>query len=229
MHDVWVMLFAIGGTVAAYLVATWLYKRFYTPLLLPVAVATFLVIAALLIGDISYDTYMIGGKWIDMLLGPAVVSLAYPLYQNKYILKRLAIPIVCGTFIGAIIGVTTGVFMAKSFGFEETIIFSLTPKSVTTPVAMDISQTLTGLSSLAAVFVMIAGIFGAMISTVAFKVFQLKHTVGRGVALGSASHAIGTSRALENSLEEGSVSTIAMILSAVFVSVLAPLLVAIMV
>src|SRR5699024_1448156 len=173
--------------------------------------------------------YMIGGKWIDMLLGPAVVSLAYPLYQNKYILKRLAIPIVCGTFIGAIIGVTTGVFMAKSFGFEETIIFSLTPKSVTTPVAMDISQTLTGLSSLAAVFVMIAGIFGAMISTVAFKVFQLKHTVERSIALGSASHTIGISRVFENSLEVGSVSTIAMILSAVFVSVLAPLLVAIMV
>src|SRR5699024_9410815 len=108
-----------------------------------------------------------------------------------------------------------------------TIIYSLTPKSVTTPVAMDISQTLSGISSLAAVFVMIAGISGAMISTLAFKLLHLKNPISRGVGLGSASHAIGTSRALENSLEEGSISTVAMIISAVFVSILAPLLVGI--
>src|SRR5699024_11558667 len=111
---------------------------------------------------------------------PAVVSLAYPLYENRNLLRRLAIPIVFGTFIGAIVGVATGVLLAKSLGFEETIIYSLTPKSVTTPVAMDISQTLSGISSLAAVFVMIAGISGAMISTLAFKLLHLKNPVSRG-------------------------------------------------
>src|SRR5699024_2001731 len=96
------------------------------------------------------------------------------------------------------------------------------PKSVTTPVAMDISETLSGISSLAAVFVMIAGIFGAMFSTFFFKMFHIDGPVGEVVGLGSASHAIGTSRASESGLKEGSISTIAMNLSDVFVSVLAP-------
>lgn len=216
---------AIAGTIVAYIVGTWLYKKVYTPLLLPVAVATLLVILFLLATDTSYETYMQGAKWIDLFLGPAVVSLAYPLFQNRAILKELAFPIFCGTFIGAIVGITTGVFFADLLGYEEVIVYSLTPKSVTTPVAMEISETLSGISSLAAVFVMIAGIFGAMFSTYFFKLFRINESIGQGVGLGSASHAIGTSRALENGLKEGSISTIAMILSAVFVSVLAPFVV----
>lgn len=228
MHELLLAAVAVLGTVLAYLAASWLYRRIYTPLLLPVAIATLLVILGLLAFQIPYDTYMNGAKWIDMFLGPAVVSLAYPLYVNRGILKELTLPIVCGTFVGAVVGVTSGVFLADVFGFDETIVYSITPKSVTTPVAMDISSSLTGISSLAAVFVMIAGIFGAMCSTFAFKVLHLDHVAGRGVGLGSASHAIGTARALENSLIEGSISTIAMIISAVFVSVLAPLLVTIL-
>lgn len=228
MYEVVIAVGAVIGTVCAYLAATWLYRRVDTPILLPVAVATLLVILGLLALQMPYDTYMSGAKWIDMFLGPAVVSLAYPLYMNRGILRELAIPIVCGTFIGAVVGVTSGVFLVDMLGFEETIIYSVTPKSVTTPVAMDISSSLSGISSLAAVFVMIAGISGAMCSTLAFKVLHLDHVVGRGVGLGSASHAIGTARALENSLTEGSISTIAMIISAVFVSMMAPILVGIL-
>ncbi|HLR53275.1 MAG TPA: LrgB family protein [Pseudogracilibacillus sp.] len=225
MVNIGISLAAIIGTIAAYIVGTWLYKKVYTPLLLPVAVATLLVVLFLVVTNTSYETYMEGAKWIDLLLGPAVVSLAYPLYQNREILKDLAFPIFCGTFTGAIVGITTGVFLADLLGYEEVIVYSLTPKSVTTPVAMDISETLSGISSLAAVFVMIAGIFGAMFSTFFFKMFHIDGPVGEGVGLGSASHAIGTSRALESGLKEGSISTIAMILSAVFVSVLAPFIV----
>lgn len=225
MFNMGISFVAIIGTIAAYIIGTWLYKKIYTPMLLPVAVATLLVILFLLATNTSYETYMEGAKWIDLLLGPAVVSLAYPLYQNKDILKDLAFPIFCGTFIGAIVGIVTGVFLANILGYEEVIVYSLTPKSVTTPVAMEISETLSGISSLAAVFVMIAGIFGAMFSTFFFKMFHIDGAIGEGVGLGSASHAIGTSRALENGLKQGSISTIAMILSAVFVSVLAPFIV----
>lgn len=222
MNDLLTVILIVIGTIFAYLIAKWLYKRIYTPLLLPVAVATLLIIIFLVLFNVSYETYMIGGKWIHAFLGPAVVALAYPLYQNRSILKRLAIPLVFGTLIGSIVGVVTGVYLTKVVGFDEAIIYSLTPKSVTTPVAMDISDTLGGIDSLAAVFVMIAGISGAMISTYVFNVFRLKHPVGRGVGLGSASHAIGTAKALESSQLEGSISTIAMILSAVFVSIITP-------
>lgn len=225
MHDIWIAAIAIIGTIIAYLFATFLYKRIYTPLLLPVAVATVLVIIALLLFNVSYDTYMIGSKWIEAFLGPAVVALAYPLYQNRNVLKQLLLPILLGTFTGALTGIVSGVLMTKGLGFNEEVLYSITPKSVTTPVAMDISTSLTGIDSLAAVFVMIAGILGAIMGTYIFKVLRLDTNVGCGVAMGSASHAIGTSKSLENSLEQGSISTIAMILSALFVSVLAPILV----
>lgn len=157
MPDMWIAAIVIIGTIIAYLFAKQLYQRFYTPFLLPVAVATVLIITVLLLFNVSYDTYMIGAEWIDAFLGPAVVALAYPLYQNREVLKRLLLPILLGTFTGALTGISTGVLMAKGLGFSEEVLYSITPKSVTTPVAMDISVSLTGIESLAAVFVMIAG------------------------------------------------------------------------
>src|SRR5699024_94196 len=225
MGNILTIIFVIIGTVCAYLIARWLYKRVYTPLLLPVAVATFLIVVFLLIFNISYDTYMIGGEWINRFLGPAVVALSFPLYQNRDVLKEMAVPLLAGTFIGAIVGVVSGVLMAKWVNFDAELVYSITPKSVTTPVAMDISSSLGGISTLAAVFVMIAGIAGAMFGTYVFKIFGLKETVGRGIGYGSASHAIGTAKALENNQLEGSISTIAMILSAIFVSIITPLII----
>lgn len=225
MNDIMIALIVIIGTVIAYLFSRWLYKRVYTPLLLPVAVSTFIIVIFLIVTNISYDTYMIGGEWINRFLGPAVVALAYPLYQNKDVLKELAFPMLVGTFIGAVVGIVSGVWLAKLVRFEEELVFSITPKSVTTPVAMDISESLGGIDTLSAVFVMVAGIAGAMFGTYVFKWFGLKETIGRGVGYGSASHAIGTSKALENGQLEGSISTIAMILSAVFVSIITPYLI----
>lgn len=225
MSDVWVSLLAIGGTMLAYFIAKWVYQRFYTPLLLPVFVATLLIVVVLIISNVSYDMYMIGGEWIHMFLGPAVVALAYPLYQHRMILKRLALPILAGTFVGAVVGVVSGGLMAKVVGFEDELIYSMIPKSVTTPVAMDISNSLNGIASLSVVFVMLAGIAGAMFYQGIFKFFRLKSSVGKGVGLGSASHAIGTAKALEGSELEGSISTVAMILSAVFVSLMTPTLI----
>lgn len=228
MNDGWIVITVIIGTVLAYLFARWLYKRIYTPLLLPIAVATGVIILFLVIFNISYETYMIGGKWIHLLLGPAVVSLAYPLYQQRDVLRQLALPILIGTFVGAVIGVATGIILARVFRIEDALLYSLLPKSVTTPVAMDISESLGGIGSLAAVFVMIAGITGAMVSRHIFTLFRMDSKVGRGVGLGSASHAIGTARALESSQLEGSISTIAMIVSAIFVSLITPILVQIL-
>lgn len=225
MNEVWITIFAVLGTIIAYNIAKWVYKRVYTPLLLPVFVATVLIVVFLMIFNISYETYMIGGEWVHRFLGPAVVALAYPLYQHRATLKKLAIPIISGTFVGAIIGIISGVLMTKALGFEEQLIYSMLPKSVTTPVAMDISTSLNGIASLSVVFVMIAGISGAMCGKVVFKTFGIHDSVGRGIGLGSASHAIGTAKALESNELEGSISTVAMILSAVFVSFVTPYLV----
>lgn len=225
MVEYTIAFFAIVGTVFSYIIGRNVYNRFRTPLLLPISVATVLIIVVLLIGNITYEAYMVGAQWIHALLGPAVVSLAYPLYQHRALLKRLAFPILLGSFIGALIGIVTGLYLAKIANLEDELIYSLIPKSVTTPVAMDISESLGGIAPLAAVLVIIAGLTGALLGPTMFTIFRFRSELGRGVALGSASHAIGTAAAFENSELEGSISTIAMIVSAVFVSILTPLMI----
>lgn len=222
MIKILIGLLAIIGTLVIYALARRLHLKAARTFTLPVIVATFIILMILLTFNISYETYMIGGEWINELLGPAVVALAYPLYQQRDILKQVAVPILCSTLVGAIVGISTGILLAKWAGFDHLIIYSLTPKSVTTPVAMAVTESLGGVTTLAAVFVMIAGIGGVLMSPLIFKLCKIDHYIGRGVGFGCASHALGTAKALENSLLEGSISTIAMVISAVAVSIISP-------
>ncbi len=228
MENFIIIFLSISITIGAYLLGRWLYNRLKTPLLIPIVVATATLVMILLIFSIDYNTYMAGGVWIHELLSPAVVALAYPLYHHRQIIRRKALPIIVGTLIGSIVGVSTGVGLALIIGIEEKLVYSIAPKSVTTPVAMDISANLGGIDSLTAVFVVFAGIVGAMLGPYVFKLFKMKTPISRGIGLGSASHAIGTSKALEYDSKTGTMSTIAMILSTLFVSVVTPPLIALL-
>lgn len=223
MKSIIIPILMVAATIIAYIVATKIHRKFGKPYTVPVLIATMIMVAGLMLLHIPYDSYMKGGNWINQLLGPAVVALAYPLYQHRGLLKNLLLPIAIGTGIGAAIGVASGIWMAKWAGFDTIIIESMAPKSVTTPVAMVLADAQGGIMSLAAVFVMIAGIGGAIFSTMICKFFRIRHEVGLGVGAGSASHAIGTARAMEISGRAGSVSTAAMSFSTVFVSILTPL------
>jgi predicted murein hydrolase (TIGR00659 family) len=167
---------------------------------------------------------MNGAKWIDELLGPAVVALAIPLYDHRDILKRNAQTILFSTFIGSIVGMVSGILLSMVCQIDQKLIFSLTPKSVTTPIAMEISEIVGGTPALAAVYVMVAGISGAMFGPYLMKVFNIENSISKGIGFGSASHGIGTSRALEMGTVEGALSSIAMALSAVFTSILCPVI-----
>jgi predicted murein hydrolase (TIGR00659 family) len=229
MANLLTALIAVLATYCIYLFANKIHRKVGYTFTAPVITSAIMIIAVLLTFHIPYETYMIGGKWINELLGPAVVALAYPLYLQRSVLKRFITPILTGTIVGAIIGISSGILLAKLAGFEEVIIYSLTPKSVTTPVAMAIAEMLGGVTTLAAVFVMIAGIGGVLFSSIVNKVFKINHYTGKSVGIGSASHAIGTSKALESSQLEGSISTIAMVISAIIVSIITPGLVALLV
>lgn len=225
MFEVMVAIIAIIGTIVSYLIGRLIYQRFYTPLLLPISVATVIIIVVLLLGNISYDTYMIGGKWIHTFLGPAVVALAYPLYQHRDLLRQLAFPILLGNLVGVLVGIFSGYWLAKLVNIEGELLYSLIPKSVTTPVAMEISESIGGIGSLAAVLVIFAGLTGVFFGPLMFRIFKIRSEIGRGTGMGAASHAIGTAAAFENGMLEGSISTISMIISAVFASILAPLII----
>lgn len=218
-----IVVLAIVGTIVSYVIGRTVYYYVKTPLLLPITVAVFIIVTVLIVADISYETYMSGSKWIHYLLGPAVVSLAYPLYEHRELLRRLAFPILIGSLVGALVGIFSGFALAKMFKLDEALLYSILPKSVTTPVAMDISESLGGIAPLAAVLVIIAGLTGVLLGPLMYRIFTLRTEIGRGVGIGSASHAIGTASAFEQNELEGSISTIAMIVNAVFVSMLIPL------
>lgn len=222
MIDLGIGIVIIITTIIIYLFAVKLHQKYNYPITAPIIIATILVIALLAILQLPYDTYMIGGQWINELLGPAVVALAYPLYMNRETLKKLAIPILAGTIFGSFGGVITGILLAKLVGLSDFLTYSLLPKSVTTAVAMDIADSTGGDTSLAAVFVMVAGIGGVSISSLVFKVFRVENSLAKGLGLGSSSHAIGTASAMEENQLAGSISSIAMVLSAIIVSVITP-------
>ncbi|CAM4263555.1 LrgB family protein [Lacicoccus alkaliphilus] len=218
-------IFMIMLTAAVYRLSLYIHRKAESPWTLPILTSTVVIIAFLAFFKIPYDQYMIGGEWINELLGPAVVALAYPLYIHRRILVKLALPLLAGTAAGAFTGVVSGVSMAKWAGFGPEILYAVSAKSVTTPVAIVITESLGGITSLAAVMVMIAGIGGAIIHSYIFRLFGIHSHLGRGMGMGSASHAIGTAELMKDNQIEGSISTVAMVASAVLVSLITPLLV----
>ncbi|MBM7572458.1 LrgB family protein [Aquibacillus albus] len=212
-------------TIGLYYVAIRFNHRYPSPFSLPILTTTLVLAAFLLVSGISYETYMIGGQWLDYLLGPVVVSLGYPLYKQKHILKTYIVPISIGVCLGSVIGIISGVFMAKILQFKQVTLYSIASKNVTTPVSMDIATTIGGAPSLAAAFVMFAGIGGAVFGLTVLRFVQIDNPIARGIGMGTASHAIGTARMMENSEMEGAVSTVSMTISAMLVAIITPIIV----
>lgn len=206
----------ILGTVGIYLLMITLYRHFTIPFLLPVLTTTVVIVILLKSFGISYDDYMIGGQWLDFLLGPAVVAFAYPLYHQRKLLLQYALPIFSGVMIGLATGIVTVILFAGLLSIPKDLLLSLIPKSLTTPVAMQMSSEIGGTPSLTVAFVMIAGFTGAILGPMILKWFHIRSLLGTGIALGSASHAIGTSKAYEYGELAVSMSSVAMTLSAIF-------------
>ncbi|BFI99563.1 LrgB family protein [Priestia sp. Y58] len=225
MQEFFIAVFIIVATVALYLVMAKVYVRFSYPILIPVLTTTIFVILLLLAFHVSYDEYMIGGKWINSLLGPAVVALAYPLYKQREMLVKYSVPIIGGVFVGLFAGMISGLVFAEVFGIDRSLILSIIPKSITTPVAIQIATGLGGVPSMTVVFVMIAGFSGVILGPLLLKWIRIKSSLGKGIALGSASHALGTSKAFEYGELTVSMSSVSMTLSAVLGSVFGPIVV----
>lgn len=221
--------FGFIGTVFVYLLAQKFHRKYSRPYTSPMIIGSIVIIVFLVVFNIPYEAYMVGGGFISKFLGPAVVALAYPLYMQRETLKKFAMPIIGGSLVGSMIGVGSGILLAKMLKIDREVLLSIVPKSVTTPVAMEIATSIGGIAPLAAIFVITAGIGGILVSSIVMKVVRVKDPIAYGVGMGSASHAIGTAAAMEQGELEGSVSTIAMVVCAVFVSMITPLFVALLI
>lgn len=222
-------LFGVVLTLVAFLIGQQLYLRLgRRAYLQPVVVGMLLIIAVLVLLKIPYQTYYHSSLLLTLLLGPATVALAIPLYQNLPRIQELFLPIVLTLVCGSIITVGVAVGIMWLCGAELTSQISMTTKSITTPIAMAVSEKLGGVPALSAVYVLLTGALGVMIGIPLMRRMGVKDDTTKGIALGLSAHAIGTARALEESRECAAFSALAMGLTGLLTALLLPLLFALL-
>lgn len=220
MKHLFITVMIISLTVILFLAMRRLYMHFSVAFLHPVLTSTIVISVVLIASNISYEAYMVGGKWIEQLLGPAVVALAYPLYNQWEVMMKYRKAILFGVSSGLITAMGSVFLFAKLFKVEQDIIYSMIPKSITTPIAIQLSETIGGMPSMTAVFVMIAGFSGVIIGPFVMKYGGIESPLGKGLALGSASHALGVAKSTEYGEFSLSIASVSMTLSAIAGSII---------
>lgn len=218
-------LLGITLTLGCYIFADWLYKKCNQfAMLNPVLVSVTLVSAALWLTKTDYLVYFEGAKYIHFLLGPATVALAVPLYKNIHHVKAALIPIFLTVILGGTFAIISGVGIAAMFGASQETILSLAPKSVTAPVAMGLSKIIGGTPSLTAVLVILCGIVGAVLGSFTLNLMRIQDPKVRGLAIGIASHGIGTAHKLSLNETAGAFAGLGMGLNALATAIILPML-----
>jgi predicted murein hydrolase (TIGR00659 family) len=185
-------------------------------------IAAFSFIAFLLIFNIDIDAYNIGGSFINMFLGPATVILAVPLYRQLENLKKNAVPILVGVFLGSTVSVISVICLSLLFKLNEKVLLSLIPKSITTPIGIGLSSQLGGLVPVTVLAILITGITGAVFAPNICRLFKIKSSVAIGVAIGTSSHALGTTKALQLGETEGAMSGLSIGIAGIMTVITAP-------
>ncbi len=216
-------VFLLALTIASFLVGVYLYKRTKISLLQPMIISMVLIIPFLKITGIDYQVYYDKTYLLNFMLGPSVVALGYVLYEQIEHVKSNILSILTSVLVGSITAIVSVMLIAKVLGADKLIVASLAPKSVTAPIAMKLAENIGGIPSLAAVFVVICGVLGALIGPLVLRLVGVKSKIAKGLAIGSASHALGTTKAIELGAIEGAVSGLAIGLMGIMTALLIPL------
>ena len=215
-----IILLAI--TFGIYYVARQIQKWTGWVVLNPSLITIAALIALLQLTGISYETYEQGGQYIEFWLKPAIVALGVPLYQNLGHIRRQLLPILMSQLVGCLVGLVSVTLIASALGASHEVIVSLAPKSVTTPIAMEVCKTSGGIPSLTAAIVVIVGLFGAVFGFKILEVWHVRNPFSQGISMGTAAHAVGTSRAMEKGETYGAYSSLGLILNGVLTALLTP-------
>ena len=221
-------VFVLSFTLLVYFSAQQLQNKLKLILLNPILVSSAIIILFLSVFNIDYTVYHQNVRIIEFFLKPAVVAMGVPLYQQlERIRKQTVIIFVC-QLAGCVSGVLSVVIIAKLMGASKEIIYSLAPKSVTVPIAMEISRITGGIPSLTAAVVVIVGMFGAIFGYTILKIARITNPISQSIAMGTAAHGIGTSRSMTISPNYGVYSSLGLILNGILTSALTPYLLKVM-
>jgi len=213
-------LFSLTLSVLAWNVGLWAQKKTGSVLCSPMVIATALIILILTALDIPYSTYRIGGDFISMMLGPVTALLALNIYNQRKLLGKYFLPVVVGCLAGCLTSIGSITLLCKLLSVDSVITASLLPKSVTTAIALAISESGGGIAGVTSAAVIVAGTLGAMFAPVFAKLFRVTDPIAEGVAIGACSHALGTTKAMEIGQLQGAMSSIAICICGIMTSVL---------
>lgn len=223
MNELFVNSATIGVVISllAYQIGMFLKNKTKLAICNPFMISIILVIAFLLIFDIDYDSYNQSAKYLSYLLTPTTVSLAIPLYEKLHLLKKHFGAIIIGILAGVLTSLISILAMSCLFQLSYSEYVTLLPKSITTAIGIGVSEELGGYVSITATSIMITGILGNIIGKFICKCFRIRHAISKGLALGTSSHAIGTSKAMELGEIEGAMSSLSIVVAGLMTVVLA--------
>lgn len=190
-------------------------KKFKLAVFNPLLIAIMLTMAVLVIGNIEYEVYYKGAKYLSYLLTLATVCLAIPLYQKLELLKKNFLAVIAGILAGVLSSMGSILAMAALFGLSHEEYVTLLPKSITTAIGMGVSEELGGYVTISVAVIIITGVLGNMSAEFICRVFRIQSGISKGLAIGTASHAIGTAKAMEMGETEGAMSGLAIVVAGI--------------
>ncbi len=214
--------FLLALTFGLFFLSKLLQKRTGLVLLNPILITIALLIIFLKATGISYETYNKGGHLIEFWLKPAVVALGVPLYLQLESIKKQLLPILISQLVGCMVGIVSVVLTAQLLGASKEVIVSLAAKSVTTPIAMEVTKAVGGIPSLTAAVVVCVGLFGAVFGFKVLSLGRVESPIAQGLSMGTASHAVGTSTAMERSRKYGAFASLGLTLNGIFTALFTP-------
>lgn len=217
------MFFGLFISLIAFEIGLIIYRKTKFPIFNPLLIAIIIIIGFLKLFSIDFDTYNKSGQFINMFLGPATIVLAVPLYKQFELLKKNFLPILIGITIGSLVSILSVISISIFLNLDNLITISLLSKSVTTPIGIEITNQLGGLAPITVLAIILSGIVGAIVAPTVCKVFKITNPVAIGVGIGTASHAVGTSKAFEIGETEGAMSSLSIGIAGVITVFLAPI------
>jgi predicted murein hydrolase (TIGR00659 family) len=215
------VFFGVLISIVAYEMGVFLKKKWNLPIFNPLLISIVIVIVFLKVFSIDYGAYNTGAKYLSYFLTPATVSLAVPLYEQMEPLKRNWKAILAGIVSGALTSAVCVLVLSILFGLDHRQYITLLPKSITTAIGMGLSEEMGGYVTITVAVIIVTGIFGNMIAETVCKLFRITDPVAKGIGIGSASHAIGTARAMELGELEGAMSSLSIAVSGLITVVIA--------
>lgn len=210
-------------TLTAFGIGSFLKKRFKLAIFNPILIATAIVIIVLLVFKIDYNTYKAGANYISYLLTPATIALAVPLYEKLELLKKNFTAVILGILSGVLTSLCSVALLSFIFKLDNKEYVTFLPKSITTAIGIVVSEELGGYAAITVAVILITGVLGNMLAVTVCRVFKITEPIAKGIGIGSASHAIGTSKAMEIGEIEGAMSSLSIVISGILTVILAPI------